>query len=153
MRIYIVDDRGNHGEYADFLEAHRASLPEFSLSVFTHWSALYDAVCAQPPSAIIADMRFDEIPREELYGDIAGLAEKFGGNEERAEAQVRGMQGLLICRALREHGVRVPIILFASLAPNVATQVSRTLAPIRIIEGLILQDVRAALREVVLFNP
>ena len=153
MLIYIVDDRGVHGEYADFLNAHQSCLPAFELEVFTHWSALYEAIQKKMPSLIVADMRFDESPREELYGDIEGLAERFCGNVERAEAQVRGMQGMLICRALREHGVKQPIILFASIAPNVSAQLTRTLAPLRVIEGLMLDEVRSALREVVVFNP
>lgn len=153
MLIYIVDDRGTHGEYADFLRAHRESLPAFELEVFTHWQALYDAMNQKMPSVVVADMRFDAIPREELYGDIEGLANTFCGNVERAEAQVRGMQGMLICRALREHGMHMPILLFASLPPNVKAQISKTLAPIRVIEGLVIHEVREALREIVVFNP
>ena len=86
-------------------------------------------------------------PRGELYGDIDGLAqtEAFGGNVGRAEAQVRGMQGLLICRALRQSGFQNPIILFASLAQNITDHLRLTLAPIHVIEGLILRDVKAVL--------
>jgi FixJ family two-component response regulator len=155
MLIYIVDDRGIHGEYAEFLHAHKDSLPAFELEVFTHWQTLYEAILNKRPSAILADMRFDAIDRSELYGDIEGLAntDRFCGNTERAEAQIRSMQGMLICRALREHQITVPIILFASLAPAIQKNVTQTLQPIRIIEGLILHDVRDALREIVVFNP
>lgn len=155
MRLYLVDDRGKTGEYADFLHAHAESLPSFELEVFTHWQTLFDAINEQPPAAVLADMRFDEIPTSELYGDIEALAnsERFGGNVERAETQIRGMQGLLICRALREHGVRVPIILFASLAPQILKNITQTLAPITVIEGLILTDVRKALRDIAVFCP
>ncbi|MBR4986802.1 MAG: hypothetical protein IKY83_13805 [Proteobacteria bacterium] len=155
MKLYLIDDRGVTGEYADFLNAHRDSLPSFELEVFTHFSPLLDAIHRQMPSAILADMRFDMIPTEELYGDIDALAntEQFCGNRERAEAQIRGMQGLLICRALREQRIGVPEILFASLAPQIAANVVRRLAPIRIIEGLILSDVRDALREIAVFLP
>ncbi|MBQ1924699.1 MAG: hypothetical protein II767_03055 [Proteobacteria bacterium] len=154
MKLYLIDDRGSTGEYADFLNAHRESLPAFELEVFTHYSPLLDAVNRQMPSAILADMRFDMIPAEELYGDIDALAntEQFCGNRDRAEAQIRGMQGLLVCRLLRERQVRVPEILFASLPPQIAANVTRSLAPIRIIEGLILNDVREALREIALFG-
>ncbi len=155
MLIYIVDDRGIEGEYVEFLHAHRKSLPSFEVEVFTHWQSLYEAIERRHPSVIVADMRFDAIPKEELYGDIEGLAatSQFCGNLERAEAQVRGMQGLFICRALREHRVTVPIILFARLSSQVEQNVTRSLGPLRVIEGLKLSDVRRALREVVVFNP
>lgn len=154
MKLYLIDDRGETGEYADFLNAHRESLPAFELEVFTHFAALLEAVRREMPGAILADMRFEMIPADELYGDIDALAntEQFCGNRDRAEAQIRGMQGLLVCRALREQQVRVPMILFASLSPGVEANVKRQLAPIRIIEGLILSDVREALREIVVFG-
>ena len=155
MLIYLVDDRGSNGEYAEFLHAHRESLPQFSLEVFTCWNELLSAIRQKSPSVILADMRFDLIPTECLYGDIEGLAntDRFCGNRERAEAQIRGMQGLIICRALRENNISVPIVLFASLAPQIKTNVTKSLAPIRIIEGLMINEVRSSLREIVVFNP
>lgn len=155
MLIYLVDDRGANGEYAEFLYAHRESLPKYSLEVFTCWSELLEAIHRQSPGVILADMRFDLIPTECLYGDIDALAntDRFCGNKERAEAQIRGMQGLIICRALRENNISVPIILFASLAPQIKSNVSKSLAPIRIIEGLMINEVRASLREIIAFNP
>ena len=149
MRFYLVDDRGINGEYAAFLHTYRDRFPAYSLDVFTHWDALYTAIGNHAPDLILADMRFDEIPREQLYGDIEALAnsERFCGNTERAEAQVRGMQGLLISRALREHQIHTPIILFASLKPSVAANILETLAPIRIIEGLILDEIVKAFGE------
>ena len=155
MLIYLVDDRGIEGEYADFLCAHAQSLIAFELEVFTHWTALCQAIEQRKPDVILADMRFDMIPREELYGDIEGLAntERFCGNLARAEAQVRGMQGLLICRALREIKCHIPIILFASIEPAIEQQITRTLAPLKVIKGLILADVRKALREIEMFKP
>ena len=155
MLIYIVDDRGIHGEYVEFLHAYSGRLPSFETEVFTHWQALYEAISRRQPDVVMADMRFDATPSDELYGDIDGLAQtsQFGGNRDRAEAQIRGMQGLLICRALREHQIRVPIILFASLPAQSVQNVQRMLQPIRVIEGLILNDVRDALREIVMFQP
>ena len=155
MLIYLVDDRGIEGEYADFLYAHAQSLIAFELEVFTHWTALCQAIEQRKPDVILADMRFDMIPREELYGDIEGLAntERFCGNLARAEAQVRGMQGLLICRALREIKCHIPIILFPSIDPAIEQQITRTLAPLKVIKGLILADVRKALREIEMFKP
>lgn len=92
-------------------------------------------------------MRFDTTPIDKLYGDIEGLANSlaFCGNYASAEAHVRGMQGLLICRELRMAGVKAPIILFASLPPNVAQNINTTLAPFTLIEGLILRDVKKTL--------
>lgn len=144
MLIYLVDDRGKDGEYAGFLHAHKDSLPVFSLEVFTHWSALYHAILERQPDVILADMRFDETPVDALYGDITALAnsDRFCGNKERAEAQIRGMQGLLICRALREHRIFVPILLFASLAPQVSQHAVETLSPMMIVEGLRIAVVR-----------
>lgn len=149
MRIYLIDDRGKEGEYAGFLHAHKTSLPIFELEVFTHWAALLDAIHLQMPDVILADMRFDETPTAQLYGDIDALAnsDRFCGNRERAEAQIRGMQGLMICKALRENHVQVPILLFASLAPQVAAHAIKTLSPLSIVEGLRLGAVRTFLTE------
>lgn len=144
MLIYLVDDRGKTGEYAGFLQAHKDSLPKFELQVFTHWAALKAAIDTRKPNVIFADMRFDETPLDALYGDIDALAntDRFCGNKDRAEAQIRGMQGLIICRALREHGISTPILLFASLAPQVATHATQALAPMSIVEGLRIAVVR-----------
>ena len=151
MRIYLVDDRGQNGEYLAFIHAYRGQMPEYTMDVFTHWQPMFDAIIKNPPDLILADMRFDLVTREQLYGDIDALAnsEHFGGNYERAEAQVRGMQGLLISRALRDNHISVPIILFASLAPKVEQNVIQKLAPIRIIKGLILEEILQAMRELV----
>ena len=150
MRIYLVDDRGIDGEYAAFLNTYKDRFPPFSLDVFTHWTPLLNAIQLNQPDLILADMRFDEIKREQLYGDIDALAnsERFCGNTERAEAQIRGMQGLLICRALREHQIQIPIILFATLNPLVVENILKSLAPIRIIKGLILDDIMRALEDI-----
>lgn len=150
MLMYLVDDLGESGEYAGFLNAHRGVLPSFELRIFTHYQALLDAVKSQMPDILLADMRFDSTPCHELYGDIDGLAqtEAFGGNVERAESQVRGIQGLLICRALRENGFTKPIILFSSLPSYTVNQITQTLSPIYIIEGLILRDVKAVLHQI-----
>lgn len=147
MRIYLIDDLGKNGEYAGFLNTYRTELPPFDLSIFDHYASLKSAIDVCPPDVVLADMRFDTTPVDKLYGSIEGLAnsDAFCGNLASAEAYVRGMQGLLICRALRVVGVRVPIILFASLPPNVAQNVLATLAPFTLIEGLILRDVKKAL--------
>lgn len=149
LSIYLIDDLGEIGEYAGFLNAHATSLPKFQVRIFTHYAALQQAIAQSTPDFILADMRFDTIPTSQLHGDIDALAlsEAFGGNRQRAEAQIRGMQGLLICRALREDGYTKPIILFASLPQHVAEHVTRTLAPLQIIQGLILSDVKRALQE------
>ncbi len=150
MRIYLVDDRGIHGEYAAFLHTYKDRFPAFTLDVFTHWASLYQAIQTELPDLIVADMRFDEIHRDQLYGDIDALAnsDRFCGNRERAETQIRGMQGLLICRALREHKIQTPIILFATLQPQIVANIVQTLAPIRIIQGLILEQIVAACNDI-----
>ncbi len=150
MRIYLVDDRGINGEYAAFWHTYKDRFPVFTLDVFTHWASLYQAIQDALPDLIIADMRFDEIHRDQLYGDIEALAnsERFCGNRERAETQIRGMQGLLICRALREHQIHTPIILFATLQPQIVANIVQTLAPIRIIKGLILDQILAAYNDI-----
>ena len=151
MLIYLIDDRGQDSEYQAFIHAYRAQLPAYSMKVFTHWNEMYQAISEQKPDLILADMRFDLIPSEQLYGDIQSLAQSdhFGGNVERAEIQVRGIQGLLICRALRDHHIDTPIILFASLTEAVTRNALNTLAPICIIKGLILDEIIQALHTLV----
>jgi len=147
MRIYLIDDRGSRGEYANFLQAYVQELPPLQLSVFTHWAQLFDALQTSLPDGILADMRFDETPRELLYGDIEALAntDQFCGNLTRAEAQIRGMQGLLILRALREKNINIPAILFAPFADNVRTRIMAQTPNLTIIDGLRFDLVRATL--------
>ncbi|MCL2325245.1 MAG: hypothetical protein FWC40_01895 [Proteobacteria bacterium] len=148
MLVYLVDDRGPRGEYASFINAYAQALPPMVLAVYTHWAALFEAIEAERPACLLADMRFDETPTKELYGDIVALAntEQFCGNLERAEAQIRGMQGLLIIRALRERGIDVPVILFAPFPEDVRTRILTQLAPIQIIDGLVFREVQTALK-------
>lgn len=40
MRIYLIDDLGENGEYAGFLNTYRTELPPFELFVFDHYSSL-----------------------------------------------------------------------------------------------------------------
>lgn len=147
MLIYLIDDRGSSGEYANFLQAYVHRLPRFELQVFTHWASLHLALNVAKADCILVDMRFDETPREQLYGDIEALAnsDQFCGNVEAAEAQIRGMQGLLIIRAIRDHGFTSPIVLFGNLPSSIRTQAIAKAAPLRVIEGLIFDDLRAAL--------
>lgn len=147
MIIYLIDDRGPKGEYANFLHAYANDLPALELKVFTHWQALRDAIAERSPDGILADMRFDETPRAELYGDIEALAntDQFCGNIARAEAQIRGMQGLLILRALREQHIMVPAILFAPFAENVRMRITAQTSNLTIIDGLRLEPIRETL--------
>lgn len=147
MIIYLIDDRGPKGEYANFLQAYAGELPALELKVFTHWQALIDAIAERSPDGILADMRFDETPREELYGDIEALAntDQFCGNIARAESQIRGMQGLLILRALRERHIMVQAILFAPFAENVRRRITAQTPNLTIIDGLRLEPIRETL--------
>ena len=147
MIIYLIDDRGPKGEYANFLQAYAGELPALELKVFTHWQALIDAIAERSPDGILADMRFDETPREELYGDIEALAntDQFCGNIARAESQIRGMQGLLILRALRERHIMVQAILFAPFAENVRRRITAQTPNLTIIDGLRLEPIREPL--------
>jgi len=148
MLVYLVDDRGPRGEYASFLNAYAQALPHMTLAVYTHWATLFEAIQVERPACLLADMRFDETPAEKLYGDIVALAntEQFCGNLERAEAQIRGMQGLIIIRALRERGIDVPAILFAPFSQDVRARILTQLAPIQIIDGLVFREVQTALK-------
>ena len=147
MIIYLIDDRGPKGEYANFLQAYAGELPALELKVFTHWQALIDAIAERSPDGIFADMRLDETPREELYGDIEALAntDQFCGNIARAESQIRGMQGLLILRALRERHIMVQAILFAPFAENVRRRITAQTPNLTIIDGLRLEPIRETL--------
>lgn len=149
MLVYLVDDRGSRGEYANFLHAYVNRLPRFELQVFTHWASLLAALNASKPDCILVDMRFDETPREQLYGDIEALAntDQFCGNLEGAEAQIRGMQGLLIVRAIRDHGSTSPIVLFGNLPSTIRAQVIAKAAPLDVLEGLIFDELRVVLEK------
>lgn len=147
MLLYLIDDRGPRGEYANFIQAYASQLPPLTFQVFTHWNSLWEAVTRQTPDGILADMRFDETPLCQLYGDIDALADtdQFCGNRERAEAQIRGMQGLLIIRALHERGYHMPTILFAPFAEPIRRQIMAQMPNLTIIDGLSLHEIKKTL--------
>ena len=58
MLTYLVDDRGEKGEYTHFLEAHADRLPKLELRVFTNWQQLQRGLIEDPPALILLDMHF-----------------------------------------------------------------------------------------------
>lgn len=148
MRTYLVDDRGAGGEYAHFLAAHGDRLPGIELQVLTNWSQLVAQLEVLEPHLILLDMHFDEGPAEALCGDLETLSNsaRFSGDRERAEAQLRRMQGVFIVQALRENaGYRGPIILFGTLPRPQSDRLLEKYAPLRIVEGLLFEGVRESL--------
>lgn len=147
MRTYLVDDRGADGEYAHFLKAHGDRLPEVELHVLSNWTQLQEHLALQPPHLVLLDMHFDEGPAEALCGDLDTLSTsaRFSGDRDRAEAQLRRLQGVFIAQALRETGYEGPIVLFGTLPRQQSDRMLEKYGPLRIVEGLIFEGVREAL--------
>ncbi|MFA5624935.1 MAG: hypothetical protein WC966_07760 [Bradymonadales bacterium] len=149
MLVYLVDDRGTRGEYMHFLKAYAQQLPPLVLHVFTHWDALNKAIQNRVPDAVILDMRFDETPLALLVDakDLASGAPK-SNEDAMKESRVRDNQGVLILRALRAEQYKMPVILFAALAPKQEERLLDVAAPLYIIEGLILSELRDTLDKI-----
>lgn len=148
MLVYLVDDRGARGEYAHFLKAYAQQLPPLDFVVFTHWVALREALLEQLPCAILLDMRFDETPPSLLLGSPEASSDdaSLPPDPALAQTQIRENQGILILRAIRHLGVQVPIVLFATLPEKQQQRMLNIANPLVIIDGLILNELRAALQ-------
>lgn len=147
MLTMLVDDRGASGEYAHFLEAHQEHLPALELEVLSNWRELEPRLAASTPDLILLDMRFDTGSAEGLAGDLDALAQsaRFGGDRQRAEAQLRKMQGVFLLQALRGAGFAGPVILFGSLPSSQAARLVQRYSPLRLVEGLLYEGVRKSL--------
>jgi CheY-like chemotaxis protein len=148
MRAVVVDDRGAQGEYAHFLKAHHNRLPPLTLDVYTSWRAFTASLAAATPDLILLDMRFDDGPVEHLAGDLDALTRsaRFSGDRARAEAQLRGIQGVFILQALRDdRHLRAPVILFGTLPKVQSDRLLERYGPLRILDGLLFEGVREAL--------
>jgi len=148
MRTYLVDDRGPGGEYAHFLRAHRERLPDIELQVFSNWEELERLIDAERPELVLLDMHFDDGPVEALCGDLDKLSEsaRFAGDRDRAEAQLRRVQGVFIVQALRDAGFAGPIVLFGTLPAPQSERLIERFGPLMIVEGLLFEGVRKALK-------
>lgn len=147
LLTYLVDDRGENGEYLHFLRAHGDRLQELELEVVTNWVELRDRMSMERPELILLDMQFDQGAVRDLCGDLNALASsaRFGGDVQRAEAQLRRLQGVFILQALRGTGFRGPIVLFGTLPEAQAERLLSQYGPLRIVEGLLYEGVREAL--------
>jgi hypothetical protein len=148
MQASVVDDRGMQGEYVHFLKAHRERLPPLSLDVHTSWRSFTASLSVQMPDLVLLDMRFDDGPVDQLAGDVEALTRsaRFGGDRARAEAQIRGLQGVFILQALRDEvSLRVPVILFGTLPKVQSDRLLERYGPVRILDGLLFEGVREAL--------
>lgn len=59
--------------------------------------------------AVFLDMRFDRVPADRLLGDLAGVADRFNGDAERAARFLEDNQGTYVLAALREAGCGLPV--------------------------------------------
>jgi len=102
--------------------------------------------CARQPLALLFDLDFGRLSPEKLIDESGQMAAKRTRDESRRLAQ---MQGILILRALRAAGVRVPALLCADLDdPARVRFLEQSLAPLAVVpsgEGLgeIAQRLRA----------
>ena len=103
-RLLVIEDGHEYEEFArlfmappfDVVAAHRASEA-------LEW--------APEAGAFLIDLRFERASREDLLGDVAGVAQsRFGGEEERAARWLKEQQGTLILAALREAGHAQPAV-------------------------------------------
>ena len=93
-------------------------------------------------------MRFDDGPVDRLAGDLDALTRsaRFGGDAQRAEAQLRGLQGVFLLQSLRDEAHYAgPIILFGTLPKAQSDRLLLRYAPLRILDGLLFEGVREAL--------
>jgi len=99
------------------------------------------------PELLLLDMQFDEGEADTLCGDLESLAQsvRFGGDRERALAQLRRFQGVFLAQCARKLAFGGPIVLFGTLPSQQAERLVATQAPLRILEGLLFEPVREAL--------
>ncbi len=106
MRVLIVEDGFEYIEtlqrfLADGFEWERAGSGPAALERVKqgHFDAIY------------LDMRFDRVPDGELLGDLAATADRFNGDPVQARHFLEDHQGNYVLAALREAGVRTPVLM------------------------------------------
>lgn len=68
------------------------------------------------PDALILDLRFDRVPRENLCGDPEEIADEFfGGDMDSAWRHIVDNQGFLILQHLREEDHQQPALLISEI--------------------------------------
>lgn len=99
-RLLVIEDGEEYEQFArlflsDAFEIRAAHSAAEALAALT----------ADPADVFLLDLRFDRAPTDTLVGDVEALAERrFGGDRDRAVAQLMEQQGTLILAALREAG-------------------------------------------------
>ncbi len=147
MLTYLVDDRGESGEYVHFLRAHGDRLPEMQIEVLSSWGALVGRMAEERPDLVLLDMHFDQGEVAGLCGDLDALitSARFGNDRERAEAQLRRLQKIFILQTLRDNAFKGPVVLFGTLPQQQAERLLEQYGPLQIVAGLLYDGVRDAL--------
>lgn len=105
MKVLVIEDGSEYTEtLSRFLPEHAweraGSGPE---GITRLQSETFDAV--------FLDMRFDRVPLDRLIGDLEATADRFNGDPVQARQFLEDHQGLFVLDALREAGLRSPVLL------------------------------------------
>lgn len=112
-RLLVVEDGGEYEEFARLFLAERWEI------VAAHSADEALALMRDGAEAMLIDLRFERAPKEDLIGDVKGMADKlFAGDEARAARWLKEQQGTLILGALREAGHHQPAVFVHDFPPR-----------------------------------
>lgn len=122
----------------EYLERFRRFLVGFELVGVASAAALWRALDEHPARGLLLDLDFRRTPAELLIDERGQPAASAGaaaasGAGQASGARVVAEQGLLILRALRARGSRLPVVLFADLDdPARGARLVQQLGPLRL---------------------
>jgi len=140
-KLLIIEDGD---EYLRFFSRHLRNYDYVQARSFDACMEILDGPGAAS-AGIVLDIRFDRVPREDLIGDVAEIAEQLLGDPSDLESAWRYLsdnQGYLILRALREEGFTQPALMIADLPDRQRDNLERLYGTV----GVVASFERAAIQ-------
>ena len=108
MKILVIEDGY---EYFELLQRFLGVGEQFTFHRVQNGKDALEVLARGDWHGVLLDLCFDRIPVDELYGDIAEIAEQFNGRVEESRQYVIRNQGIFILAAIREADFDVPVLL------------------------------------------
>lgn len=140
-QLLIIEDGD---EYLRFFSRY---LTEHEYTQARTLSACLHGLAAAPaPDGIVLDLRFDRVPRADLTGDAAEIADAmFGGDVEAAWRYIIDNQGFLLLRELRDAGHGQPALIISDLPERRRRNLGKLYGNVAVVPSFDRSAIRLAL--------
>ncbi len=140
--LLIIEDGD---EYRRFFARH---VDGYAYNQARSLSECLEIMEAAPPEGFVLDLRFDRVPRADLVGDPATIADEIFGNASELESAWRyniDNQGFLILRELRSRGYDQPALLITELPERRKNNLRRLYGKIGVVASFEAASIQEAL--------